>query len=118
MSFIAGIINLSNQKIRQDIIQRFNIAVAKVYKEIECPGEIQKVNLEECILVCADTDDMWEGSKKIENSDFAAVATGAQWKRIPSFKNALEYLAIQFACKKTQIGNYFDYFSFAIFDKK
>lgn len=115
---MAGIINLSEQEIKPDIIQRFNTAMVKVYKEIECPWKIQKVNLKECILACADTNDMWEGARKMENSDFAAIATGVQWKRIPLFNSTLEYLATQFAYKEPKIEDYFDYFSCAIIDKK
>ena len=114
MPFFAGIISLSGS-INERVKQRFDESLLD-FDDFLWPME--RIDGERYILVCADSADMWEGPKITNCADYAAVATGVQWRRILSFDSALKYLATELPSTKPNIGNYFDYFSCAIIDKR
>ena len=115
MPFITGIISLNNC-IEGSTKRRFEESLLSFMSD--SPWPVERIDNDKYILVCADSPDMWEGPKTISGSDYDAIATGVQWKRISSFNSALEYLTAQFQSENPKIRNYFDYFSCAIIDKR
>lgn len=114
MSFVAGIVKFENY-IDDAAKKRFDVALHVFEEHFSWP--LAKIETNEYIIVQSSTPDMWEGPKTVRSSSYDAVATGIQWKRIPSSDSATEYLATQFLSDNPEIENYFDYFSCAVIDK-
>ncbi|GAG33382.1 unnamed protein product, partial [marine sediment metagenome] len=114
MAFIAGVVKFSN--FQADMKKRFEESIQLFEKNLNWP--LERIETDEYILVHSSTLDFWEGPKMIEGSNYDAIATGVQWKQIPSSKSTLDYLTTHFLKGKHEFGNYFDYFSCVIIDKK
>jgi len=84
--------------------------------ERESPWPIEKKETSKYILARAGFPHMWQGPKMLAGENYEAVATGVQWRKIPSSRTALEYLKSVLLSEGHEIGNYFDYFSCAIVD--
>ena len=67
MSLIAGIVALDGP-LQPETVERFNQSLQMT--QADQPWKVQRLDLPECILTCADTDDMWEGPRVIETSNF------------------------------------------------
>lgn len=113
MSFIAGIV-AQNGRIEDQLRLRFLDAYKAMKRELPWPTEIRETS--KCILARAGFLNMWQGPKMLVGSNYDAVATGVQWRKISNCKASLEYLASALLTEEREIGNYFDYFSCAIID--
>jgi len=114
MSFIAGIVRLNNS-ISRIKREKFENSLQVFKRDLLWP--IERIENEKHILIQASSPDMWEGTKTKSCQHYDAIATGVQWKHIPASRSILDYLTTQIL-DGNEIGNYFDYFSCAIIDKK
>lgn len=109
MTFLAGIVSLEkpiNTNTKNQFLKGLEVAEGRLPWNININAKYHY------ILAQAGFSEMWQGPKMITNSDYDAVATGVQWRKIPHCKEAIEYLK-KVVCGEEILGDYFDYFSCA-----
>ena len=114
MTFLAGIIGLDGPLEKS---RRFRFLDALGQMEDELSWPVERIESDRSVLVQASFPHLWQNSKLISNLKFDAAAIGVQWKKIPNFESALDYLLSRLLLEKCEVEDYFDYFNCVILDK-